>query len=452
MILFTVHITPRLRYIVEFVSKELFDDPAAISITTDKPAFIAAGGARINYSEEEIEEEEIEKEESEEGESEGCLTIRPTGLLSETGIHAVTVRCVTTAGQTILFPTPGEFPFDIFSASFYLLSRYEEYLPHPKDAYGRFAHTHSLAWREGFLDRPLVNTWLQEFRNLLSQRFPQLRFRYPVFKFIPTYDIDTAWSYLYKGWRRNLGGALKAVAAGEWSKLTDRLAVLRGRQKDPFDVYEWLDSLHLYCRMRPYYFFLAAARQQGFDKNTPISATGLQDLIRYYSAGSRVGVHPSWQSGDRQELLKEEIEWMEYISGQRIIRSRQHYIRFTLPQTYRGLLQQGVEQDFSMGYGSINGFRASVASSFYWYDLEKEEATTLRIFPFCFMDANSYYEQRQTTAQAMTELMRYYNQVRKVNGLMITVWHNSILGRDAEFTGWREVYETFLKEEVYWDM
>ena len=60
-----------------------------------------------------------------------------------------------------------------------------------------------------------------------------------------------------------------------------------------------------------------------------------------------------------------------------------------------------------MGYGSINGFRASVASSFYWYDLEKEEATTLRIFPFCFMDANSYYEQRQTTAQAMTELMRY---------------------------------------------
>ena len=30
--------------------------------------------------------------------------------------------------------------------------------------------------------------------------------------------------------------------------------------QDPFDVYEWLDSLHLYCRMRPYYFILAAAR------------------------------------------------------------------------------------------------------------------------------------------------------------------------------------------------
>jgi hypothetical protein len=437
MILFTAHITPRLRYMVEFVSKELFDDPATISVTTDKHSFTSGPVARINYSEEDIED---------------CLTIRPSGLLSETGIHAVTVRCVKSSGRTALFPTLGDFPFDIFGASFYLLSRYEEYLPHPKDEYGRFAHTHSLAWREGFLDRPLINTWLQEFRDLLSQRFPHLIFRYPVFKYIPTYDIDTAWSYLYKGWGRNLGGMLKDAAAGKWSRLTERLAVLRGRTKDPFDVYEWLDSVHLYCRMRPYYFFLTAARQQGVDKNTAISAMGFQDLIRYYATGSRVGIHPSWQSGDQQQLLKEELEWLEYVSGQQITRSRQHYIRFTLPETYRRLLDHGIEQDFSMGYGSINGFRASVASSFYWYDLEKEEATSLRIFPFCYMDANSYYEQRYTTAEAMTELMRYYNQVRKVNGMMITIWHNSILGRDVEFTGWREVYETFLKEEVFWDM
>ena len=105
-----------------------------------------------------------------------------------------------------------------------------------------------------------------------------------------------------------------------------------------------------------------------------------------------------------------------------------------------------------MGYGSINGFRASVASSFYWYDLDKEEQTTLRLFPFCFMDANAYYEQHFSAGQAMTELMHYYRSIRKVNGLMVTIWHNSILGRSPEFAGWREAYEVFLKEEVYWDM
>jgi hypothetical protein len=204
--------------------------------------------------------------------------------------------------------------------------------------------------------------------------------------------------------------------------------------------------------MRPYYFFLAAARQEGVDRNIPITAPGLQELIRYHAAGSRVGIHPSWQSGEKESLLKEEIEWMEYVSGQRIDRSRQHYIRFTLPETYRRLLRYGIDRDFSMGYGSINGFRASVASSFYWYDLEKEERTLLRLFPFCFMDANSYYEQRYTPAAAMTELNWYYQRIRKVNGLMVTIWHNSILGRDSEFVGWREVYEIFLKQEVYWDM
>jgi hypothetical protein len=204
--------------------------------------------------------------------------------------------------------------------------------------------------------------------------------------------------------------------------------------------------------MRPYYFFLAAARCKGVDRNTPLSGPGLQELILYHSIGSRLGIHPSWQSSDQVSLLKEELEWMEYVSGQKIIRSRQHYIRFSLPETYRRLLKYGIEQDFSMGYGSVNGFRASVASSFYWYDLDKEEQTTLRLFPFCFMDANAYYEQHFSAGQAMTELMDYYRSIRKVNGLMVTIWHNSILGRSPEFAGWREVYEVFLKEEVYWDM
>ncbi len=68
------------------------------------------------------------------------------------------------------------------------------------------------------------------------------------------------------------------------------------------------------------------------------------------------------------------------------------------------------------------------------------------------MDANSYYEQRYEPGGAMTELNMYYQRIRKVGGLMITIWHNSILGQDPEFSGWREVYETFLKEEVFWDM
>ncbi|GGB13444.1 DUF7033 domain-containing protein [Puia dinghuensis] len=433
MILFCTHSTPRLKYIVDFCSKELFDSP--FHITTDLSEFVAATGPRINYSSTPIP---------------GAFHLQPAGLLFETGIVPQSITCFEYDGRKAFFATEGDLPFDIFSAAFYLLTRYEEYLPHEKDTYGRYAHTDSLAWREHFLDIPLVNYWLRDFRDALARKFPALVFRYPMFKFVPTYDIDIAWSFLFKGWRRNTSGALKALVTGRWQQLRLRLDVLAGRRPDPFDAYEWLDSLHLYCRLKPYYFFLVAARNKGVDKNILPSSTGFQQLVQYHGAGYRVGVHPSWQSGDDDSLLKEEIEWLEYIAGQPICRSRQHYIRFSLPHTYRRLLNLRIEQEFSMGYGSINGFRASVASSFFWYDLEKEETTKLRVFPFCFMDANAFYEQGLNAAGAMQELMHYYRHIRKVNGLMVTIWHNNFLGTDPGFAGWREVYEVFLKEEIFW--
>ena len=118
MILFTSHITPRVCYIIEFISKELFDDPAAIRITNDLTFFSQATGPRFNYSEETFHD---------------CLYLRPNGLLFETSIQPVEITCITHNDQKAFFPTEGDLPFDIFAASFYLLSRYEEYLPHPKD-------------------------------------------------------------------------------------------------------------------------------------------------------------------------------------------------------------------------------------------------------------------------------------------------------------------------------
>jgi hypothetical protein len=97
-----------------------------------------------------------------------------------------------------------------------------------------------------------------------------------------------------------------------------------------------------------------------------------------------------------------------------------------------------------MGYGTINGFRASIATPFYWYDLHREEPTKLMVHPFCFMDANAYYQQRLTPQKATEELQYYKRIIQSVNGTMCTIWHNSFLGTDPEFEGWKEVYEQFV--------
>ncbi len=436
MILYSTHITPRLQYIVDFFSKELFEKP--IEIITDKEKFINSNEPKINYSDLEFNEHEF--------------FIHNTSILFENTIRRYEIDCFELNYHKAFFQTNGDFSFDIFAASFYLLSRYEEYLPHTKDEYGRYPHAAAIAYQQGFLQTPLINIWINDFKKSLQKKFPEIIFRYHSFQFIPTYDIDIAYSYLHKGWKRNIGALIKSLLHGKFSQIIERLKVLRGKKTDPFDSYEWLDSLHLYCRVKAMYFFLVAREQKGYDKNISPEKKALQDLIQYHSSGYNIGVHPSWQSGDDEKILKEEIEWLNIISDKKIINSRQHYIRMNLPETYRQLINAGIEKDFSMGYGSINGFRASVASSFFWFDLEKNEQTLLEIFPFCFMDANSFYEQKFTAQQAMDELLHYYRAIKKINGLMITIWHNQFLGTNFHFAGWKEVYEIFLKEEVYWDM
>jgi hypothetical protein len=367
-------------------------------------------------------------------------------LLFETGIKEQPIDAFEVNGHKAFFKTGGDLPFDIFAASFYLLSRYEEYLSHTKDMYGRYVFENSLAYKKGFLNLPLVNIWVNKLIDILKEKFPSLTIHRPSFTFLPTYDIDIAWSYKHKGWRRNAGGLLRSLFKGQWSLAKERVSVLQGKQKDPFDAFGWMNKLHQQYNLKPYYFFLVPEKRGRYDKNISPSCKAMQELVQDHVIRYPIGIHPSWKSGDDVSLLKKEIETLSKLNGGPVLSSRQHYIRFNLPEGYRRLIDNGIKFDFSMGYGSINGFRASVASPFYWYDLEKEIQTDLLLFPFCYMEANSFYEQKFTSQQAAEEIHHYYNTVNSVNGCFIMIWHNSFLGTDKQFAGWRDIYEQFIKE------
>jgi hypothetical protein len=429
MIVFSPIVSNRLKYIVEFTMGELTGQP--VILTSDAAAFIACEGPAINYSPAKLREVE--------------LRITPHTLLFETGIHHQETEISYWHQQPVFFQGDGDIPFDIFAASFYLLSRYEEYLPHTKDLYGRYPHTESLAFKNGFLDKPLVNEWLKLFTGLLKERFTEFIPKEQVFTFLPTYDIDEAFSFRNKGLVRNTGGFLRDLFNGNLDRCMLRIQLLTGRKHDPYDSFDHLHRLHEQYNLDPLYFFLLASRIGQYDKNTDPSGKAMQTLIRAHAAKYRTGIHPSWQSGDDSTLLKKEIDLLEKVTNKPVTVSRQHYLRFNLPGGYHRLLQAGILEDHSMGYGMVNGFRASVAAPFYWYDLENETITDLRLFPFCYMEANSFYELKQSPEEALEEMRHYYTSVKNVNGLLITLWHNTFLGDSPAFKGWKEVYQEFLK-------
>ena len=428
VLLYTKTNTPRLQYIALFLGSYF---ETGVEITSDTEVFKGYTGVRINYSAQLLSDRE--------------LWIAPVELLFENGINPVPVQVFNhPKGYKAFFQTQCPSGFDLFAATFYLISRYEEYLPHEKDSYGRYAHTASLAFKENFLHLPLVNIWLRHFLEQLVEVFKKVNYCTPTYRFVPTYDIDIAWSYKHKGFLRNAGGFARSFAKGAWADLKERALVLFNRLEDPYDSYQWMDRLHEAFRLKPIYFFHVGLKPHALDKNIPADNASFQHLVRYIAGRCRFGLHPSWRSSTAAGILEKEKMTLEDITGIEVRASRQHYIRLNLPQTYEQLRAAGIREDYSMGYGSINGFRASVASSFFFYNLEKEEATDLLVHPFCFMEANSFFEQRLTAEEALREMLHYYNEIKGVGGTYITVWHNHFLGADKLYAGWKEIYKEAL--------
>lgn len=429
MILYATSHSPRLQYIISFAAAHLSKE--GIQFTTDPEVFLHHDGPRINYSAHRICADELQ--------------VIPHTLLFEKGIHAQDTGCFKWNDRPAFFKTGGDIPFDVFAAAFYLISRYEEYLPHRLDMYGRYAHENALAFREGFLDLPLADHWMQDLRHALQQRFPAFEPIESVFSFLPTYDIDEAYAYKHKGWVRTSGARLKAWLRGDLRDRLDRTAVLEGKQADPFDSYDWMDALHDTYQLKPRYFFLLPEKTGKYDRNILPSKPALQALLRRHAEKYETGIHPSWQSGDDPALLKSEIARFASVTGFQPAISRQHFIRFTLPGTFRRLIDAGIKEDHSMGYGTINGFRASVSTAYHWYDLEREEATALLLHPYCFMEANAFFEQKMGPVDALYEMRRYETAVREVNGTFSCIWHNTFLGNFPVYAGWRDVYEAFIR-------
>lgn len=424
MLVYTPHITSRISYIVQLLHERWQIEAA---VTDDKELFQQSNDVKLVYADERIDAT--------------SFFIQSTGLLQQHDIRKQRINCFEWEGVKVFFQTDDDLGFDLFSAVFYLITRYEEYLEYEPDEYGRYAHWNALAWKEGFLHQPLIDCWLLKFEEKLKQRFSLLTTHHSPFSFLPTYDIDIAWSYKYKGLLKTIGALLKHP-----STIGKRLEVLRGKEKDPYDSYTWLQQLHEQYQLQPIYFFLLAKRNSEYDKNISPKKNALQQLIRTTVAASTIALHPSTQSTTNELLLKEEKETLQHITRTAITATRNHYIQFHLPHSYRTLIAHGFTNEYSMGYGTVNGFRASTSNSFFWYDLEKEETTALRVHPFAYMEANSFYELHHSPNEALTEMKQLCAEVQKVNGTFISIFHNHMLGTEPMFNAWREMYENFIAE------
>ena len=299
--------------------------------------------------------------------------------------------------------------FDVFASAFFMVTRYEEYFPSTKDKYERFRPSGSMNSKGGYLEKPMVNYYALELKKILSEKYPALTFKKKTFEYIPTFDIDMAYSYLHKGYFKNAAGYVRSFVLSDFKEMQERFRVHLKKQQDPFDTYEYILKVCEENSLKSIFFFLLGDESR-LDKNISFRVEKFRELIRSITEKTETGIHLSYKSHVASSIAKMELKRLENIIDKKVIRNRFHYLRFHFPQSFDRLVKIGIKEDYSMGYASKNGFRAGICTPYYFFNIKQNAVTDLRIIPFAFMDTTFSHYQKTDPETALNEirmLMRY---------------------------------------------
>jgi hypothetical protein len=376
----------------------------------------------------------------------GGMHIVPAGLLFQQGINPDLHPNIDYRDQIpVIFgsTTQDSLGFDIFSAIFYVLSRYEEYISVHFDSHRRFQPDSSPFFAHKLYAIPVADEWVLLLKNKLSEHYPHLSFKKQSYTYLPTIDVDMPYAYRFKKLPYTVGGIAKSILRKDYYSLKTRLQALVSKKEDPYFTFDYLNSVTAQHSIQPLYFYLCSG-QKPYDPIAGYRKRAVQETVKFNQQHALAGLHNSYHTLDKPELITKELGQLQSMIEEPIFRSRFHFIRFQIPQSYQQLLQAGIREDYSMGFPSINGFRSGTSHPFYFYDLSREEETDLKIFPFQAMDATYIHYLKFTPDEAYDDLVQIREQVRRHNGTFIIIWHNNYFEPTPLGQHWRKVFEAML--------
>lgn len=426
LLVYTHKISPRLKYVFKHICTRVLG--IQVSFTTKIEEFIAHDSLKMSYTKQQLGNE---------------FFIKSHDILFEQGLSDLDIH-IQKWDNTKCFFHLGEksaMPFDIFSASFYLLSRYEEYLPHVKDEYGRFTAAESLAYKEGFLHQPVVDIWAYKFKDALQKQFPEFEFPNRTYKIKPVIDVPCAYQYKLKGIMRTLGGTLKDIARLRLKSLYIRFAVILGFRHDPHDTFKYLINRQKTSQFKFLFFFLLGDYST-YDKGINTNKKKFISLVKHIGDYCNVGLKLSYLAIDDEKLLKKEKQRIEDILNINLQASRQSFSKLNLPETYRNLIALEVKEDYTMGYMNHIGFRAGSCTPFLFYDLDYEVQTPLKIVPYQLMDFTLLkYKSLLDKKKVLQEIIQ---EVKQVDGDFVPVFHNYTFSDSKTWEGFKDLFNLIL--------
>lgn len=350
-------------------------------------------------------------------------------------LHAPLIE--TLAGDHIIH-------YDIPGLTCWMLARVEEIGRTDLDNHSRFPATSSHAYKHGYLDRPVVDEWLHVLGQVIQRQWPGLELKQHEFKMRVSHDVDQPSLYAFKPWKtiaRMMAGHLlkrhdiKAFLTAPYVKLATRSEL---HPADPCSTFDWLMDVSEANNLQSAFYFICGGDHANDADYQPEHFVIRNLMRRIHARGHEIGLHPSYETFQQPELIKQEADSLKRICAEEGIEQsqwggRMHYLRWEQPTTMRAWADAGMTYDSTLGYADRSGFRCGTCHEYPAFDPVTQEQLSLRIRPLVVMECtviDSVYLGLGVTGEAEKKMQQLKERCRQVKGCFGFLWHNSYFKSD----------------------
>ena len=307
------------------------------------------------------------------------------------------------------------------------------------------------AWDHAWVNRIalFMRTWAaREQAKTADKLFGPL----PPVEVLMTHDVDATYKTLPVRLKQgvfNLFNAGRYLAKAEARRAIDKL---KSTPRFLFGREDWwtFDSLleqEKRAGIQAHFNFYSDARRKTlqrwlFDPGYDIRDKRIQELTqKIQELNGIVGLHPSFDSWDSAEIIRQQRERLVKVGSQPVTTCRQHWLRFSWKHTWAAQEDAGIEHDTTLMFNERPGYRASAALAWQPWNQNLGRAHCLTEQPTAMMDSHFYDYQALDTAERKAAMRRWIDETRAVHGQIAVLWHPHTLTEDY---GWTEGFQDLL--------
>ena len=329
---------------------------------------------------------------------------------------------------------------DIFASSFFMLTRWEEYANKIRDLHNRFPACESLAYRNNFLDRPVVNEYIEMIWNMLKYLGCKQKRKEKKYELVLTHDVDNIFKW------KNFGLFVRNIAGDIIKRKNVSLALENIRQyigNNPYDMFDFLMDLSEKRGIKSHFFFMSGGTSN-FDNNYSIKQPFVKKIReKIKSRGHLIGFHPSYNAYNDHKQWEEEYSNLSTEVLQKVKTGRQHFLRFEVPTTWQIWEDNNMKWDSTLSYADKEGFRCGACYKYSVFNILTRKKLKLKEMPLEVMEGSLVDYQNLSPEKAEKKIIKLIEIVKKYNGSFVLLWHNSSFNNDL-WTGYQEVYEKIV--------